>query len=221
MKVTMFRECVTMEKLNACLGVVRSHASEMGISMKDAFYVDGTEFENLKYMCSLSRNGIVWLNFFTYGHSGHLGLAVSRTGSDEIVSVLKPDYLGFQIYHSNLWLATRQDGVVEVIAHNRMVLSNVISVEVTGFKGMLHFIRFESSDSVALVCVDLSDLNRGLFSPVSLEDFKSYLWDRLIKYGYTGGFDKFPVSYIMEQYYIINNTCFERQNYVALDINIS
>lgn len=214
----MFRECITTDKLNNCLGVVRSHAVEANIPINKVFNVEGTQYENLKYMCSISRNGIVRLNFFTYGQSGHLGLAVSRTGSDDIIAVLEENYISFQIFHTNLWACTRSDGVGEIIAHNRVVVSNVIDIDVFGITGSIHFIKIESSDACALICVDLQDLIKGLYSPKGLDDFKEYFWDKLVKYGYSGAFDRFPLSHILEQYYSVNNLCFERHDYVKLDV---
>lgn len=205
MKADIFSHCITSEKLTEYLSIVKSHAEEVGIPADSAFLVEDTGLENLKYFYSISRGRLIYINFFTYGTDSCIGLAASRVGSNNIQAVLECKYLSFGVVHSCLWFAKTLEGIDVLIAHNKEVLTNIIDSNVFGIKNLLLFVCVDTPDSKGIICVDLLDVQDGLFSPDSVESFNEFFMNKIFKYGYNGKFDSCSVSGLLNMYYKVVN----------------
>lgn len=211
MHISVFKSVRTIDDMKNRLGLIQEFAKEHNTSYDKLLGVDGTDYYDLTYALSASKNGYITSNYFTYKDeiTKCVGVCELPTASEKFLTLTMPIYNKLITLHPLLWLGIRLDGLYDVILRNRVIATDIISYDVLAMGESVQFLQLDSADGTSLVCLDMWNNVSGVTPISTKEEFKEWFELVVMKRGYEGKLDNLPISGLFQIYFEVINTIFE------------
>lgn len=218
MKLESFYNVHTVEDMKKRLSLMHSVYEDRQISSDNMFKIDGTEYNNLRYVMSSSKNGYIQSHYFTYTNeaTGLVGVCELPSCKKSLIKWCEPKYNNLMSVHTNLWLCLREDLMYDALQGKNVVLSEIQSYDVLALGESLQFLQLEHHGKTSLICLDMWDNINGVHCVKSMEDFDNWFRKIVSKRGYEGKLDNLYVSQLFEVYYEVINSIFMVSDFAPL-----
>ena len=221
MNINVFKSVLTIEDMKSRLGLLQEFAREHEVSYDKMLSVQGTDYLDLTYALSSSRNGFVISHYFTYRNSDKnlVGICEMPIVSRRLKALTQPVYNKLITIHPLLWLGIRADGLYDVILVGKIIANDVISYDVLALGESIQFLQLDSDTGTSLICLDMWNCISGVIPISSKEKFKEWFELIITKRGYEGKLDDLSISYLFQIYFEVINTIFVVSKFKPLEID--
>lgn len=218
MKLESFYNVHTLEEMKNRLSVIRSASEERRIPYDNLLKIEDTDYNNLKYALSSSKNGYIQSHYFTYtdASNGLVGICELPSCRKSLIELCRPKYNKLINVHPNLWLCLRDDLMYDVLHGKDVILSEIQSYDILALGDSLQFLQLEHHGKTSLICLDMWDNIRGVHCVKSMKDFDNWFRSIVSKRGYEGKLDNLYVSQLFEVYYEVINSIFMVSDFAPL-----
>lgn len=211
MDISAFYSVHTIEDMHNRLSLLQTVAEEHRTTYESMLLVHGTDFNELSYALSSSKNGFVTSHYFTYKDkdTGFVGLCEMPVATKRLAVLAKPIYNQLITVHPLLWLGIRADGLYDVLQSGVVLASDIISYDVLAMGESIQFLQLDSDTGTSLICLDMWNNVSGVAPISSKDEFKEWFEFVVMKRGYEGNLDNLLVSGLFQMYFEVINTIFE------------
>lgn len=224
MKIDAFKSRHTIDDIRDMLYIQEGNAKEFNegeglLPPKSMFNVTGTEFNDMRYAMSSSKNGMIGKNFFTFaGEDAFRGLAFANQCSVNVTELMPPIYSSFYMAHQECWLGQKQDTTWDLYCYGKLVKQDILDKDILMLGNKLGFLQVDTTNERSLVCLNLGDLSRGVFLPQSQSDFEEWYDKNVCRMGYSGELDDCRVSDLFRVYYEVLSCIFSNGNFMPITV---
>lgn len=213
MKKEVLKKFITEKEIGKVFNILDGVSKEHNMDMKSLNTIEDDNFGQLKYIASTVKNGIVHTNWLLSENDKKYGICYCRGGSTEIKKYVDNKYLEFRRFHHCLWLFLCEDMTYDLVYKGNVILSKIISYDLIGLSNQINFLQIDTKLNRYLFCIELDDINDGIFSPMDLNDLRQWFLNSVIKRGYEGMLDDLCISDIIRIYFEVQNCIFSVGNF--------
>lgn len=218
MKLDAFHNVHTIDEMKNRLALVHSASVERNVPFESMLKVEGTDYNDLSYVSSSSKDGFIRSHYFYYTdkETGLHGFCELQSSKKELIELSKPIYNQLISIHPNLWLCLREDLNYDVNVNGRVILSGVQNYDVLDLGECVKFLQLDYCGKTSLICLDMWDNISGVYCMKSREDFDEWFKTVVAKRGYEGKLDNLYISQLFQIYFEVINTIFSVSNFKSL-----
>ena len=194
MLLSAFKSVRTENDLDMLNGLIKAYCSEHNCSPSEIVKVTDTEYPELSYKFSTTRNHIVSKSFFTTKENGLFGMVSLEGGCQTLKRVTPTKYVRFETIASDLISGYKQDGSVDIYYTDKLIAESAGRLDILRLGGELCFLQIDFDREVGLICYNNYSSQNPVYIPKDEDDFNAYYDDVIERWGYQGYLDCCCVS---------------------------
>lgn len=210
MNIDSFKSVRTVEDMKNRLSIMSEASKEHYIPYESLLKVQGTDYYDLTYYLSASKDGFIIAHYFTYKDKDTdcVGLCELPIPAKALKSIASPIYNQLNAIHPLLWIGMNINGLYSIIVNGKVLTSDILSYDLLDIGGSIQFLQLEYKDGTSLVCLDMWNNVSGVAPMSSKEEFKEWFEFVVMKRGYEGKLDHLTISDLFQLYFEVINTIF-------------